>query len=207
MTDVRVRVAAPREAVWRALSEPGEIRRWFGWDADGLAEEIRQIFVDGAAPHPPDRIALGAGHAIELADDGGRTAVRAVVPGAAGADAYDDIREGWRSFLQQLRHHLERHPGEERRTLFLDGTASPPAALHALQERLGGREWHSARFGHGIATDDLGGALAVLQARGALDCQGPVRVTVTLTTHGLDDAAFAAVREEWEAWWALLTSG
>jgi uncharacterized protein YndB with AHSA1/START domain len=43
-----VEVAAPADAVWRALREPAEIRRWFGWDYEGLDEEIRQIFVDGA---------------------------------------------------------------------------------------------------------------------------------------------------------------
>ena len=32
---------------------------------------------------------------------------------------YDDITEGWTSFLQQLKFMHEMHPGEERRTIFL----------------------------------------------------------------------------------------
>ena len=37
-------IAAPADAVWRALREPAEIRRWFGWDYDGLDAEIEFIF-------------------------------------------------------------------------------------------------------------------------------------------------------------------
>ena len=45
---VEVIVDAPRDAVWRALTEPEQIRHWFGWDYDGLEDEIRVIFVEHA---------------------------------------------------------------------------------------------------------------------------------------------------------------
>ena len=45
---VEVVVDAPREAVWRALTEPERLARWFGWDYDGLEGEIKYIFVDHA---------------------------------------------------------------------------------------------------------------------------------------------------------------
>lgn len=41
---VEILVAAPIDVVWRALREPSEIRRWFGWDYPGLADEVETIF-------------------------------------------------------------------------------------------------------------------------------------------------------------------
>ena len=37
---VEVSVDAPRDVVWRALTEPERIRHWFGWEYDGLEDEI-----------------------------------------------------------------------------------------------------------------------------------------------------------------------
>ena len=53
---VEVDVDAPRDVVWRELTEPERIRHWFGWEYDGFDEEIKFIFVDHAKPVPPDRI-------------------------------------------------------------------------------------------------------------------------------------------------------
>ena len=33
-------IAAPADTVWRALRDRTEIRRWFGWDYDGIDDEI-----------------------------------------------------------------------------------------------------------------------------------------------------------------------
>ena len=49
---VEVTVDAPRDTVWRALTEPEQIRHWFGWDYDGLEDEIRLIFVEHASLIP-----------------------------------------------------------------------------------------------------------------------------------------------------------
>ena len=38
---VEVTVDAPRDVVWRELTEPERIRHWFGWEYDGLDEEIK----------------------------------------------------------------------------------------------------------------------------------------------------------------------
>ena len=49
-------------------------------------------------------------------------------PPAPSWDAfYDDIREGWTTFVHQLHFALEQHPGAERRTLQLDGAGERPA--------------------------------------------------------------------------------
>jgi uncharacterized protein YndB with AHSA1/START domain len=209
---IEVVVEAPRDVVWRALTDPGEIRRWFGWDYDGLEEEIRFIFVDHAKPAAPDRIELedgGPGQTIELEADGPRTIVRVVRPGpleqADWDELYDDMEEGWHMFFQQLRHYLERHPGEDRRTLFLSGEARPSEVLAAVESELPGERWYDGRHQCGIATEELGGGLAIVVAAAQpLDSGERGRMSVTLTSYGLDDEAFASARGEWEARWAEL---
>jgi uncharacterized protein YndB with AHSA1/START domain len=205
---VEVLIEAPREVVWRALTEPAEMRRWFGWDYDGLDEEIRFIFSDHATPVPPDRIELDDPQTIELAPDGPRTLVRVIRPGppedAEWDDLYDEMEEGWLTFLHQLRHQLERHRGEDRRTLFLDGKAVPTAVLAALDARAQGRPWHQGPHQRGLALGAYGGGLVVAAAAQRLDSDTPARLTVTVTTHGLDDAAFAELRQEWSSWWGSL---
>ena len=63
---VEVTVDAPRDEVWRALTEPEQIRHWFGWEYDGLDDEIEFIFVEHAKLHPPDRIEMSDDGVIEL---------------------------------------------------------------------------------------------------------------------------------------------
>lgn len=45
---VSLDIAADAVTVWEHLREPAKVRRWFGWDYDGLDAEIQQIFVAGA---------------------------------------------------------------------------------------------------------------------------------------------------------------
>jgi hypothetical protein len=93
---VEVVVDAPRDAVWRALTEPEQIRHWFGWDYDGLQDEIELIFVQHATLVPPNRIEMSEDGLIELEEAGpGRTLIRATKPGDLDAaewrDVYGDI--------------------------------------------------------------------------------------------------------------------
>ena len=53
---IEVVVAAPIETVWKALRDPAEIRRWFGWDYAGLDEEIALIFGSGATALEDERV-------------------------------------------------------------------------------------------------------------------------------------------------------
>ncbi|MDP8930634.1 MAG: SRPBCC domain-containing protein [Actinomycetota bacterium] len=204
---VEVVVHTPREAVWSALTDPTEVRRWFGWDCDGLDDEIRYIFVDHAKTAAPDRIELESGETIELEADGPRTVVRVTRPGSLADpddDVYDLIEEGWRTFLQQLRYYLERHAGEDRRTVYLQGEASPAEVLAALDEVVSGRLWHASSYQVAIVVDGQAGGLVVIEASSPLDSDVPGRVTVTVTSFGLGEAAFAARRHEWESWWTGL---
>jgi uncharacterized protein YndB with AHSA1/START domain len=130
-------VAAPADAVWRALRDPSEIRRWFGWDYDGLDEEIEYIFQSQAKADDAARLLdFGEGGAIALEDRGDATAVRVT---RAVADGYDEVNEGWITFVQQLRFYLERHRGRERRTVHI---------------ATGGDEWFSSEHQVGHARED-----------------------------------------------------
>jgi uncharacterized protein YndB with AHSA1/START domain len=189
---VEVVVDAPRDAVWRALTEPEQIRHWFGWEYDGLEEEINVIFVEHATLVPPSLIELSDDGVIELEDLGERTLIRAIKPGDLHAtewqDVYGDIEEGWITFFHQLRHRLVRHPDSERRMIVLDGTTALP--------ELPGEPWHESRYQRGAESD---GALVIIFAKP----DGAAMLLVT--TYDLDDTAFAAAERRWTDWWAGIT--
>lgn len=199
---VEVTVRAPLDVVWRALTEPDQIRHWFGWDYDGLDAEIRTIFVEHAQQFPPDRIVLEDGQRIELQASGPHTVVRAVMPGsladAEWEDLYDGMEEGWRAFFEQLRFRLQRRPDAHRRTVYLSGTASGPRVL-PLVDGVSKEIWHESRYQRMVVDRDEN--LIGFAAQQPLDAADPGPVSVTVTTYGLDDAAFTAVREEWAARW------
>ena len=184
---VEVTVDAPRDEVWRALTEPEQIRQWFGWDYDGLEEEIDVIFVKDATLVPPERIELGADGWIEVIDAGPRTVIRAIKPGDATGweDVYGDIEEGWITFFNQLRHRIARHPGSTRRMIILRGEIGLPP--------LPGELWHKSRYQRGA---DAGGELATVFAKPGGE------TTLLVTTYDLDDAAFNAAEARWRAWWS-----
>ena len=183
---VEVTVDAPRDVVWRALTEPERIRHWFGWEYDGLDEEIQVISVDHATLTPPQRIELGD-TLIELEDAGpGRTLIRATKPGDLDAlewqDVYGDIEEGWITFFNQLRHRLARHPDSTRRMIVRTG---------AFPDALPGEPWHESRFQRGA---DVDGSLVIVFGKPGADA------TLLVTTYDLDDEAFAAAEAHWNAW-------
>jgi uncharacterized protein YndB with AHSA1/START domain len=147
---VEVVVAAPVEAVWRALRDPAEIRRWFGWQYDeqgGLDEEIRYIFVEHSTADDEAHVLDGGeGGTISLEPQGDRTVVRVTRAAPAGGweGVYDEVNEGWLTFIQQLRFYLERHAGQERSTLHVSAS---------------GDEWF--RSEHQIGTVREDGALVI----------------------------------------------
>lgn len=123
-----VEVDAPIDAVWRALREPAEIRRWHGWDTEDLDEEIEFIYLEhgepDAARHTLDIPGVGARFSVRVHGNG--VVVRITKPGVTPDDSwdeiYDEVDQGWVTFLHQLRFALERRPSEERRAVRIDVT-------------------------------------------------------------------------------------
>jgi uncharacterized protein YndB with AHSA1/START domain len=205
---IEVVVAAPAEAVWRALTDPREARRWFGWDHEDLDAEIRYIFIDHTTPVGTERLEHAGGQRIELEADGPRTVVRVVSPGplddASWDDLYDEIVQGWFTFLHQLRFYLERHPGQDRHTVFLTGQVVPAAAFAALEAAAPGAPWAETRHQRSVAVDRWGGGLVSLVTAAPRAGREPARGQLTVTTYGLDDAACTEVETGWTAWWGGL---
>ena len=194
---VEVAVDAPRDAVWRAFTEPEQIRHWFGWDYDGLEDEIRYIFVDHATLVPPGLINLEPDGTIELEPlDADRTLIRAIKPGDLDAaewkDVYGDIEEGWITFFNQLRHRVARHPDARRRMVIRSGPAIPTRLV------LPGEPWHQSRYQRGAEVD---GSLAIVFTKAPLTSAEPAETMLLVTTYDLDDGAYAAAESRWAAWW------
>jgi uncharacterized protein YndB with AHSA1/START domain len=205
---VEVTIAAPVDEVWRAMREPQRIRHWHGWEFDGLDEEIDLIFGQHAKVSEADHTLVVQDHdTFTLHDAGdGRTLLRLVrAPKGTSPEwdaYYDDISEGWITFMHQLRFALERHPGQERRTVFLDGkfTTSPVDELGITGEpgapyntgKLSGTVWFRSDNQVGVTVDEWGDGLLIIGT-------SPTKVMAVLTTYGLKD--FDAFQAEWTAWW------
>jgi uncharacterized protein YndB with AHSA1/START domain len=198
---VEVAVAAGRDEVWDAVTQTSALRQWFGWDYDGLDAEIQQIFVDQATLLAPERMGWADGSYLEVVGDDDRAIVRAVREGPVpdNPDQYDAIEEAWRTFLIQLRHLFERRPGGPRRTLYLIGETTGRQALSLAESK-----WE--RVGRRVAWTVDEGFLIVVSGRVPLDGPSAARMEVTVSTYGLDDAAFEAQREEWTKKWAPMAA-
>ncbi|MBG0829384.1 SRPBCC domain-containing protein [Planomonospora sp. ID67723] len=229
MTDepfsVEVTISAPVGEVWNALRDPEQIRRWHGWHFDGLDKEIEAIYrqdvVESAAEH---RLEVQGGDRFELADLGGRTRLRITrAPRGGNPDwdaYYDDISEGWVTFAHQLRFALERHPGADRRTVFLSGRASTPvlqaaglAAVAGLPagspyelaaptgETLTGEVWFRSARQLGLTVDGWGDGLLVAAQNPVSPAAPGGAAMMVLTAYGLGNEEFAALEARWNAWW------
>jgi hypothetical protein len=110
---------------------------------------------------------------------------------AVPENGFDEIREGWFSFVMQLRFALERHPEEDRRTLRLP--ASGPLDLstigprHESEAGWSGELLYRTDHQAGLTVDSYGPGLVILYANGM----------AIVTTYGLDDEAFAELERRW----------
>lgn len=215
-----VEIAAPRSVVWQALRDPAEIRNWFGWETAELEAEIKMIFVDGADADEATGIIQfgeweGVADQFKVTERAGKTVVsvvRAGTPPEGGwEESFDEVVEGWTSFIQQLRLYLEEHRGDARRTLWLSSRVGPGAIeslgligvgeadSHFARELspgddVSGEVWFWSRHQVGVVVAEWSGGLLVAGDRAAGG-------TALLTVYGLSDSEFAALETRWRTWW------
>jgi hypothetical protein len=211
---IELTIAAPIDEVWRSMRDPDLIRRWHGWETDdgALEAEIDHIYRNSFTEDADTHTLSGQGHTFSLHDAGaGRTLVR-LVRGPRGDNPdwdayYDEVNEGWTTFLHQLRFAVERHPGAERRTVFVSGRKTDPLAALGLTDvatRPPGSRYTAELAGE-PATGEVwfrsANQLAVTVAEwgDGLLVAGPGMAV--LTTYGLDDTAVKELRSRWEQWW------
>jgi uncharacterized protein YndB with AHSA1/START domain len=166
-----VEIRAPAEAVWRAISEGEELRRWYVEDARVEGDDYWVSWGEGmegtgkvVVRDAPRRLKLEeapwAGmeplpepiwEEYTIESRGGTTVLRFVhggIPDSPDWDGmYDSTQIGWRLFFATLRHYLERHPGKPRRTASL---------IHRLEHVEPGG-WERLAGGLGLAADRLEG--------------------------------------------------
>lgn len=227
---VEILVAAPIDTVWKSLRDPVELQRWFGWDHPTLAEELDEMFLKKVIAREEERVLYAEGRPDRFtfeAVDGG-TIVRVIrsapVTDESWTGIYSEVMEGWLMMLQQLKFALERHPGVNRRTLFLNGrarSAATPQPIEALGlsaisvipgreryrattaagETLDGIVWHRGVYQLGLTVDGYGDGLVMLNNRPRTAKSPHGGGNIVITTYGLSDDAYAGLRERWTAWW------
>jgi uncharacterized protein YndB with AHSA1/START domain len=214
---IEVTVAAPVDDVWRALRDKDTIRHWHGWDFPGLDDEIDLIYFTDVDEDPGARtLGVQQGDLIRLEPGAGGTRVT-LTRAPRGVDPewdayYDDITEGWTTFLHQLRFALERRPGVARRTVFLAGhnpggrDLAGDLGLGAETVDLVGEEvktqpWYQAPHQQGVVVDAWGGGLLVVASRGPTEAKPEGAAMAILSTYGLTDDQLAELTSRWRAWW------
>ena len=231
---VEVTIAAPIDAVWRALRDPALLAQWFGWDYEQLAAEIEMIFLakESVEAVPGRRLDLGT-DVFELEDVGGRTRVRCIRSAPPASDTwdgvYDDVDEGWRTFVAQLAFWLEVQNGVARerslrRTIYLAGhresadapTLTAAAGLTGLDglavgeryalpaatgETLAGRIRFRSEHQLGVSVDAWGPGFLVFARRMPGDQSPHGGGFALLTTYGLGAEALATLEAAWAAVW------
>ena len=221
---VEVTVPAPADAVWAALRDPAKIKDWFGWETDGLKDEIDFIFVTHAAADEASRTVtfVGVNDRYEVEARGETSLVRVVRSAPAGdwSDVFDGMIEGWISFTWQLAFAFARHPGQTRRTIFLSGPPRQDRLARSLlgldaapaagepwsgplgpEARVSGEVWFTARHQMGVTVDAWGDGLLVVVDQPPTDKKPRGSTMLTLTTYGLSDDALAGLQTRWQAWW------
>jgi hypothetical protein len=225
---IEVTVAAPVDAVWTALRDPDLIRRWHGWDVDELAEEIRTIYLNGVTEDPvAHTLEINGGDRFTLHEISGTSTTVRITQAPRGSDPdwvdyYDDITEGWWTFLHQLRFAVERHGLAERRTIVRQGLLAEPrpvldaAGLHALAaaapgsayrvagpagDELSGTVWARRSSQLALTVDGWGDGLLILADQPVNPHRPDGGAMVLITTYGLDDAQVDALESRWGAWW------
>jgi hypothetical protein len=226
---IDVTIAAPADAVWQALRDPAEIRRWHGWEDPSLDAEIEMIFLSQAQESDDQRTLVTAGGDIFEVEEIDERETRLRVtrgprdPASAWDAWYEEINEGWTTFVQQLRLALERHRGAERRTIHYSGQPLSPGSLvqrlgmdalddrpvggryefTLLSEQVHGEVWYRSAHQIGLTVDGWGDGLVVVGEEPPTASRPTSSDTVVLTTYGLPQSTLDDLRRRWDGWWSL----
>ena len=216
-----VTVAAPVETVWQSLREKEKIRHWHGWEYEGpqggLEEEIDLIYYSHAVEEGTT-LTLGSGDefVVEPVEGGSRITLTRAPHGAnpEWEAYYDDVTEGWTTFLNQLRFAVEHHPGDARHTLFYSGTGplSPMAELgispgpagssyelELVGEQVKGEVWYTSEHQVGLTVDAWGNGLLVLSHIPPGEQKPDGATMAVLSLYG--DTDRDALDARWHTWW------
>ncbi|WP_109507544.1 SRPBCC family protein [Nocardioides speluncae] len=222
MTDtptIQVTVAAPVDTVWAALRDKDKIRHWHGWEFTGgpdgsLDQEIDLIYFTDVTVGER-AVALNGGDRVELAQvEGGTRVTLTRAPRGDDPDwasYYDDITEGWITFMNQLRFAVERHPHDVRRTVFLSGTAttSPLSALAIAElspgdkyeldlpgETATGQVWYRSEHQLGLTVNGWNDGLLVLSHNPTSHAS-----MALLSLYAIDESRHTELTKQWHVWW------
>ena len=156
-----IEIAAPVEDVWEAIAAREGLTRWFVEEAQvepGAGGSVRVSWGEGMEIEnridvwePPARLRLLGtfGGALEdpmveeyvLETRGGTTVLRFVhggIPDSPDWDGmYESTKRGWGLFLRNLRHAVERHPGEPRTSRYTTTPVQASGAWRAALDALG----------------------------------------------------------------------
>lgn len=215
---IEVTIAAPVDAVWAALRDKNKIRHWHGWEFEGLDAEIDLIYFAHMTEDEETRtLGVQDGDQFRLEPTGGGTRVtltRAPRGVSPEWDAYyDDITEGWMTFLNQLRFAVERQPDNPRRTVFLNGhnkngrDLAQDLGLDRETAQLPGEDvkpelWYRADHQLGVVVNTWGNGLLVVASCPPTEAKPDGVAMAILSTYGLTDDQLADLTTRWQAWWA-----
>jgi hypothetical protein len=221
---VEVTVPAPADAVWAALRDPQQIKNWFGWETEGLKDEIDFIFVTHAEADEARRTVtfVGVNDRYEVEATGDTTSLVRVVrsaPVGDWSDVFDGMIEGWISFTWQLAFAFARHDLQPRRTIFfsgppredrlgrsllgLDAAPAPgePWSMPLGPDDASGEVWFTARHQIGVTVDAWGDGLLVVLDEPPTEKKPRGSTMLTLTAYGLSESGLADLQARWQAWW------
>jgi len=216
--EYEMEINASPDEVWHALRDREQLRRWHGWHTDGLDEEIDVIYFSDEVREDGHTLSMG-GDVFAVTSRGGRTILKLTrAPKGSNPewdDYYDDITEGWTTFMQQLRFALERHPGVDRQTLHLSSDADDkratsltsvvsgqPGSRYAFTtpggEVLSGEVWFRSPHQVGLTVDGWGDGLLVA-GEVPPSLAHPLGASQMVLT-GYNDT-FPVSAKAWQSWW------
>jgi uncharacterized protein YndB with AHSA1/START domain len=223
---IELTIDAPPDAVWRALRDKEQILQWHGWELDSLEAEVDQIFFTDVVEAPDERrFVASGGDTFQVVDLGDTSIIRMTRgprdPANFWDKWYDEINEGWTTFLHQLRFALERHPGDRRRTVHVEGAGTGVDPIDALGlrgpvpvragnsyatelvgQRVSGEVWFTSVNQAGYTVSQWGDGLIVVGTSAPTTERPSGGVMAVLTTYGLPDDELADLTERWTNWWS-----